>query len=224
MIFRKSQPLKYGANVYVAYNRRFYAVVQGAVEIIGDDGGISSVNFEFTEWSSIHERAKSSRKAKETVLLGNSPHVIDLAFFFAGHPKEVLSYVGGALEWHPNGCIYTGAGYTDKDVLFSYNANWDAPGRWGVEVLTRAHRLIFRPLEKLQLQDKGGVAIYDEKIDDSLDEKFKIGLFEKVGTFLRNPQDNRMMNISEHLSNIKIYEKIAGVDTNGKIQEGKYRI
>ena len=36
------------AELYIAYNRRFYASVLKALEIIEEDGGVTSFNFEFT--------------------------------------------------------------------------------------------------------------------------------------------------------------------------------
>ena len=40
-----------GAKVYVAYNRRFFASVNRARELIEADGDITSFHFEFTEWA-----------------------------------------------------------------------------------------------------------------------------------------------------------------------------
>ena len=90
------------AEIFVAYNRRFYASVQKALEIIRDDGGLSSLIFEFTEWDSVIEKIKSD-EVKRNVLLANSTHVIDLAFFLMGKPKTISSYIGGGTDWHPNG-------------------------------------------------------------------------------------------------------------------------
>ena len=41
------------SEVYYAYNRRFYASVLKAEEIIKEDGGMTSMNFEFTEWGHV---------------------------------------------------------------------------------------------------------------------------------------------------------------------------
>ena len=46
-----------------------------------------------------------------------------------------------------------------KGAMFSYFADWEAPGRWGLEVLTRKRRLIFRPMEQLQVMPLGSVKI-----------------------------------------------------------------
>lgn len=203
------------AKVYIAYNRRFYASTKRALQIIEEDGKrVSSVNFEFTEWSNIISKLDVPDRVKQCTLLGNSSHVIDLAFFFAGHPKEISAYVGGGLPWHSNGSVYAGAGYTDKGVMFSYNANWNAPGRWAVEVLTERHRLYFKPMEKLSVQNLNSVKVEEAIIDDSKDIAFKPGFYEEVFAFLNNQKDERLISAEEHLKNITYYEIIAGLDSN----------
>jgi len=79
------------ANVYVAYNRRFYESVLKAREIIKTDGGVNSFNFEFTEWAHEIEPLKKVEGVKESWFLGNSTHVVDLAFHLGGVPKKISS-------------------------------------------------------------------------------------------------------------------------------------
>ena len=195
------------ADVYVAYNRRFYSSVKKAQEIIQDDGGVTSFNFEFTEWSHQIVDLEKAPGVKENWLFGNSSHVIDLAFFLGGKPREMTCYKTGGLNWHPSGSIYAGAGIAENGALFSYQANWEAPGRWGVEALTRKHRFIFRPLEKLQIQNTGSVAIQEVPIDDDLDKRFKPGLYAQVKAFMDNDA-LRLVTISEHRRNVDYYQMI----------------
>ena len=198
------------AKVFVAYNRRFYASTEKAIEIIKIDCGVSSFNFEFTEWSSTIEQTNHAAVVKENWLLANSSHVIDLAFFLGGQPKEMRSFVNGELPWHHSGSSYVGAGITDCGALFSYQANWEAPGRWGLEVLTKTHRLYFRPMEKLQIQGLNSTKIENVSIDDKLDTEFKPGLYKQVDAFLNNQDDKRLLTIGGQLEHMKIYEQIAG--------------
>jgi len=200
---------KKNAEVYVAYNRRFYASTLRAQEIINEDGGVRSFHFEFTEWSHEIVKIKKAPEVKGNWLLANSSHVIDLAFFLGGKPKEISCYVGGVLDWHPSGSIFTGAGISEKGALFSYQADWGAPGRWSVEVLTKKHRLIFKPLEKLQVQKIGEVAINEVAIDDDLDRKFKPGLFRQVKAFTEGDLSN-IIRIEDQLENLKYYQLIGG--------------
>jgi len=198
------------ANVFVAYNRRFYASVLKAQQIIKEDGGVTSFNFEFTEWAHVIAPLKKAEGVKEKWFLGNSTHVVDLAFFLGGKPKEICCFTSGSLDWHPASSVFSGAGKSREGALFSYQANWESAGRWGVEILTREHRFILRPMEKLQIQNRGSVAIeYDESIDYTLDENYKPGLFLQTKYFL---EDNfaSFCTISEQKEMFSSYARMAG--------------
>lgn len=201
----------YNAKVYIGYNRRFYASVNRAEKIIIEDGGVTSFNFEFTEWADNVKNSGNKEEVLERWLLANSTHVIDLAFYLGGYPTTISSYITDALDWHSSGAIYSGAGHTDKGGLFSYQANWKSPGRWSVEILTNKHRLIFRPLEKLQIQKLNSVNIEYVDIDDKLDREYKPGLYKEVEAFISNINDEKLVTLDEQIKFMEIYEKIAGV-------------
>ena len=69
--------VKNNANVWLAYNRRFYASTMKAEELINRDGGVSSVQFEFTEWSHKICDLQNVAEVKKYWFLGNSTHVVD---------------------------------------------------------------------------------------------------------------------------------------------------
>ena len=194
--------------IFVAYNRRFYASVLKAKEIIEKDGGVTSFNFEFTEWSHEIVDLVKPKLVKEHWFLGNSTHVVDLAFFLGGRPKEMKTYTSGGLDWHSSSSIFSGAGISELNALFSYQANWEAPGRWGVEILTKSSRLIFRPLEKLQIQKIGSVKIEFVEIDDKLDAEYKPGLFVQTQNFL---SDNTIdfCTLKDQLDSVDLYNGMA---------------
>lgn len=194
------------AKVFVAYNRRYYASVKKAQEIIKKDGGVLSVYFEFTELADRIAPLKKAPGVKENWFLHNSSHVIDLAFFLGGEPKIISSYTKGGLSWHSKASIFAGAGITKTNALFSYQANWEAPGRWNVEILTKNNRLILKPLEKLQLQRKSSFDIMEINIDNKLDIQFKPGLYKQVKAFLNNK--NNLCTIEEQVNNLNFYKKI----------------
>lgn len=203
---------KQNANVYAAYNRRYYASTDKALQIISEDGGVVSYHFEFTEW--ISQISKSVWKHSEEVLNAtiecNSSHVIDLAFFLGGQPSEMTSYIAGgnSIEWHQKCAVYAGAGKTETEALFSYCANWIAPGRWGVEIMTRKHRLYLKPMEELHIQELDSVKIEKVAIDDSLDKKFKPGLYKEVQSFLTNTEIEKKKSIWQQLADMKLYEQM----------------
>ena len=197
---------EYSAEVFIAYNRRFYAAVIKAKEIIKEDGGILSFHFEFNELSDQIAQLKSSAKIKKHWLLHNSTHVIDLAFFLGGSPKSMVSQTFSSLNWHSEGAIFTGCGMSKFDAPFTYNANWQAPGRWGIEIMTKNHRLVFRPLEKLFIQKRDSFELINTDLNDKLDTRFKAGLFREVESFLNNKDS--LCTIDEQVENLNWYNKI----------------
>ena len=197
------------ARVRVAYNRRFYASVTTARRFIEEDGGATSMFFEFTEWSHKIEPLVKAPGVKENWFYANSTHVIDTAFFLAGAPERLNCQSEGGLTWHPAASRFSGSGTTERGVLFSYVADWTAPGRWGVEVMTKRHRLILRPMEQLQIQKIGSVAVEPVEIDDAIDTEFKPGLYEQVRVFLENPDHEDLLSAAGQAEIMKrIYRPI----------------
>jgi len=200
---------KYSPSLFIAYNRRFFASVLKAKEMIAKDGGITSMHFEFTEWANVIEKLECDPIEKKYLFLANSSHVVDLAFNMGGMPKEMVSFTSGSLSWHPSASVFTGSGLTEKNVLFSYHSNWQSAGRWSLEVLTNSQKFIFRPMEKLQIQKKNSVAIdFAEDVDYSVDEKYKPGLFVQVQKFMNNDH-NDLCTYQEQLKHLKFYKKMS---------------
>ena len=94
-------------------------------------------------------------------------------------------------------------------MFFSYQADWEAPGRWGVEVLTRKRRFIFRPMEQLQVVQLGSVKVDKVELDDILDKKFKPGLFMQTKAFL-DRDDRQLCSVDEQLRLCAVYDEMAG--------------
>ena len=198
------------SSVYIAYNRRFYASVLKAEEIIKEDGGLLSFNFEFTEWKHIFDKFPASVRVElNNLFVSNSTHVVDLAFYLGGEPQEMSCYSNGTVGWH-SPANFAGAGVTKNGVLFNYSANWNAPGRWAVELLTAKHRIYLKPMEQLQLQDIASVKVYPVEIDDRLDKEFKPGFYLETKAFIEGDY-SRLCSLTdqvEHMSSI--YNKILG--------------
>lgn len=196
------------ASVFVAYNRRFYSSVLHAQKMLEVDGGVKSFVFEFTEWGHEIVTLKKAPGVKEQWLLGNSSHVLDLAFFLGGKPSEMHTHHAGSLDWHPRVAVFAGSGRTKHGALFSYHANWDAPGRWSLEFCSNNYRLIFRPMESLQLVRRGSVAIEPVEVEGAqLDKDFKPGLYLQTKAFLQDDTSS-LCTLTEHVSNLQAYVDI----------------
>lgn len=196
------------SKIFIAYNRRFYASVEKFINLLESDSKILSFNFEFTEWPHTLELFSNQEAVKENLFYANSSHLIDLAFFLNGKPKQMSSISTDKLAWHKK-AIYAGIGMTDKNSVFSYQANWKGPGRWGLEMISENFRYYFRPLEELWIQKQKTVKLEKVEIDNYLDIKYKPGLFKQVNAFLFNQSDKRLIDIVEQYNNCKeIYEVI----------------
>ena len=188
----------YSNNVFVAYNRRFYASVIEAQRMIEEDGGLQTMHFEFTEWAHKIEPLQKAEGVKENWFFANSTHVVDLAFYLAGKPTQMQGYSkAGKLKWHSK-TNFTGAGITEKGVLFSYLSNWESAGRWAIELLTEKRRIYLKPLESISVQEKGTIATVEHKFDDSLDLQFKPGLYRQVIAFI-NESESCLLDLNKHI-------------------------
>jgi len=200
------------AKLHIAYNRRFYSSVNELQEQTKLDGGILSAHFEFTEWIHTIDTALYEKETLKRWIIANSSHVIDTVFHLIGVPKSINSIVSGgnAIPWHPSSSIFIGSGISAKDIPFTYHTNWQAPGRWAIEVLTKKHRLYLKPMETLQIQNIGSIEINPVEIDNKLDVKFKPGLYLLVKAFLESDY-SKFVTIHEQKEMIEnIYKKISG--------------
>lgn len=201
--------IEHGAAVMIGYNRRFHAATLAAQTMIAEDGGATSCDFEFTEWAHTITPLRLANETKQNWMYSNSSHVADLAFFLCGLPAEMAAFHGGGLGWHTSSARFSGAGVTERGVFFSYHADWEAPGRWGVEVMTRKRRFIFRPMERLQITPIASAAVDTVPLDYSLDQDYKPGLFLQTQAFLAG-KDQRFCTLAQQEKNLAIYARMAG--------------
>ena len=201
----------HGASVWIAYNRRFHTSVQKLRELVMADGGITSAVFEFTEWSHRIRPLLKAPGVKERWLLANSTHLLDLAFACIGLPAagQWQACHSGTIDWHPAAARFHGAGLSEQGIPFSYQADWEAPGRWGVELLTCQHRYLLRPLETLQAIPLGSVDPQPIALDDALDQQFKPGLYRQCEAFLSG-QTQQLCFLAQQIKAFPIYTRIAG--------------
>lgn len=197
---------------YIGYNRRFYQATLAAEKVLVEDGGITAFNFEITEWGHVIDKENVEEIVKQTWFYGNTSHVVDLAFFVGGTPLQINSFTQGSLSWHSKSSRFAGAGLSEKNAVFNYGGYWDGPGRWSVEFVTTQHRLIMRPMEKLQIQKLGSVAVAEAAgVDYHLDEEFKPGVYKQTEAFI-NGDFTRLCSLETQIKHLAIYCKMAGYE------------
>jgi len=196
------------ADVRIGYNRRFYQSTLALEKALLNEK-LTAANFEITEWAHLIQNEPCADKVKQKWVLANTSHVIDLVMHISGKFEQLSAFSSGKLDWHDASASFVGAGISTKGILLSYCGYWDGPGRWSAEFITTDNRYIFRPMEKLQVQRKGSVAVeFMTGIDYSIDEEFKPGIFLQTVAFLNNDFD-KLCSLSEQIEAFTTYEKIA---------------
>ncbi len=200
-----------GVEVLVGYNRRFLASVTEARRLIEADGGPVSCAFGFGERTNLTTDLDLPVRVLSRWFLGNSSHVVDLAFLLIGWPAELSAATSGGLDWHPAASRFHGSGTTDRGVTFSYQADWSAPTSWRVEVVTARRTLIFQPLESLRMVVAGTDPELEVNLANSEDLDHKPGLLGQVRAFLVG-DDRLLCSIEEQAANCDTYDRMAGYD------------
>jgi len=140
-----------GQNVRVGYNRLVYPNLYKLKSCIEDDGGVTSCTFQFTEWLDSINFQKDRQEVYSKLGISNSLHPISMAFNLIGRPKILSSYQSGGFDWHKSGSTFVGSGVTESGIPFSYHADWESKGRWGVILHTKDNSYRLIPLEKLYM-------------------------------------------------------------------------
>lgn len=186
--------------VRVAYNRVVYPSFHKLKKLLNNEGGATSCRFTFTEWIDRIDFKKDASEVYDRWGISNSLHVISMALEIIGMPQEIKSYRYGKLNWHKSGSIFVGMGISEKNIPFSYHADWGSGGRWSIEIYTKENSYHLIPLEELYSCPK-----YSGKIESvsfkAAYPDIKPGIAEEVAIML---DDN-----SEHISQLVTLEKAA---------------
>jgi predicted dehydrogenase len=203
------------ATVLLGYNRRHYRSVRLAKEIIGEDGGLSSIRFDFTEVAGNVQASSHPPEVKRAWFLANSSHVVDLAFFLAGEPRILSAVAEGGLAWHP-AARFSGCGTTASDASYSYHADWIAPGRWSIDARTPRRRLLLEPLEAISVQRHGSFELKALALPEPEHASLKEGVLEQLHAFL-DGQDADFVDIATQAKRARgLYRHIV-VGTEGSV-------
>ncbi|NOS62186.1 MAG: hypothetical protein HOO66_04010 [Nitrosarchaeum sp.] len=194
--------------IRIGYNRLMYPSFHKLKSLAENDGGIISCKFDFTEWTHTIPFGRYKEEVYKRWGISNSLHVISMAFELIGMPEKISTYQNGKLEWHPSGSVFVGSGISENKIPFSYHANWNGGGRWGVEVVTQENIYRLIPLEKLYGLSKGSTE-WKEIVVESAFPKVKEGIAEEIAVMLDDDFESKIGMIS--LQKAIKYNEIAEV-------------
>ena len=193
--------------IFVAYNRRYYKIVEKLREYIADDGGITSLHFDFSERSRIIGSLVKAPGVKDNWLIHNSTHVIDLVQYICDGLMITSAHSSGSLAWHSAGDRFYGLGKTRSGAPVTYNSDWSSPGGWEVLVRTAKRRFLLKPLEALIISDASGVHKTIHEIEFEFNN-FKPGLEALVMDFLADAPSDRLVTPKNQLVHLKLLREI----------------
>jgi len=202
--------------IRIAFNRHTYPTLWKLKEITKEEK-ITSCFYTFTEWVHTINFTNNQPDVYKRWGIANSLHLISMAHNLIGMPKEISSYRSGSLTWHPSGAQFVGAGVTETDIPFSYQADWESAGRWGIEIMTNhsAYRLI--PLEKLYRCSKGSVN-WEEIGCISTYPNVKEGVAEEITIMLNKELEKEipLVTLKQATLLTKLAEKIFGYSSTSQ--------
>lgn len=200
-----------GIEAFVAYNRSAYPSLLEAASRAVREGGITSCQYTFTERI---ERVPQTHFTEVLRRWGmaNSSHVMSMAHRLIGLPQEWKSYrAGNAVHWHPAGSFFSGAGVTERGILFSYHADWSSTGRWSVEIHTAESSYLLCPMEKLFRRTVFN-GPWEEINTATFDLELKAGFAEQTAAFL-SPEVRKevpLVSAAESLALSRYVENVFG--------------
>lgn len=193
--------------LFIGYNRRYYGIVTTLLQQIEEDGGITSIHFDFSERSQIVEGLIKAPGVKENWLFHNSSHVIDLVSYIAGGLELQSANKAGNITWHPKGSVFAGMGLTPRGGIFTYSSDWKSPAGWEVLVRTSQRRFLLKPLEVLTVADgAGNISVYQEQ--STSEKSLKPGLMAMVEDYLSLEPSSKLLTVKEQIANLHLYHKI----------------
>ena len=196
-----------GCRIRIGLNRLCYPNVHLLKKLCKNE--ILSCKFDLTEWTHKIPMNKYTKDEYRLWGISNSIHLISLVFELIGMPEKITCSHQGSFDWHPSGSIFTGSGISCNTIPFSYHANWESPGRWMVEIMTKNKSYRLMPIEGLFVCEKGSVD-WNPVSFNSTSSKTKPGILEQVVIMLNDnlEKDCPLTTLEQSINYIKIAKKI----------------
>lgn len=158
---------------YIALNRRHYSSTLSVLDQVSEVNGTRLVNVYDQESPLEALKMGQDPLVVQNWMYANSIHIVDYFNIFCR--GELLS-VDPIIRWNPKDPFLNMAklNYSSGDIGI-YQAIWNGPGPWGVQVITNSKRWDLKPLEHAFTQFNNSRMI--EPIPQSQEDiKFKPGL------------------------------------------------
>lgn len=162
-----------GRKAYVALNRRHYSSTLAMLKDLSNRDGPRLIRLQDQEDPVAALKVGQPEEVVRHWMYANSIHLID---YFPMLGRGEISAVDPIVRWAPDnpGYVVAKISFSSGDVGL-YEAVWNGPAPWAVNVFTPSRRWELRPLEKALFQDAGS-RLTEECEIHSRDKIFKPGL------------------------------------------------
>lgn len=193
--------------VMVALNRRFIGPIAKAKAVMAEHGGFTAVLVKGHERYDVVKSINRYTEAQlERWVYLNSIHVIDLLRFFGGDVKSVTS-----MSRHADRHYHAAVLFADARAGF-YEATFNCPEGWAVELFSPKVKATLKPLEKLTLN------FPDNKVEEieleAIDKDYKPGFFLQAKAFVEGIKTGRFpapaADLEDAYKSVELAEKIVG--------------
>lgn len=181
------------------YNRAAYPSLLELKHLAGQEGGITSCNYNFTEFTNRIDPKNYTPAESLRWGIANSLHVMSMAHALIGMPKLWKGHhADSAVSWHPAGSVFVGSGISERGVPFAYHADWGSTGRWFIEAHTKSASYRLCPLEQLSVRHSFKEDWREIPIS-SFAPNVKVGFAEQVASILNEEirQDIPLISLKE---------------------------
>lgn len=201
--------------IRVAYNRPLYNNFQKLKYLALKEGRITSCHFNLTERiHTINFLKDNPEEIYRRWGISNSTHVLSMVIRLVGFPKKITSYQAGKFSWHKAGSIFVGGGVSEQNIPFSYHADWNSSGGWGVDIMTEKNIYRLLPLEDLFVLSKNSKKWKRVQFRQAF-PNVKEGIAEELAVMLCKNIEKfiPMFTIKDSFKINKMAEKIFGYGT-----------
>jgi predicted dehydrogenase len=134
-------------SIMVAFNRRFYSVVEQAKHQIAESGGLLGMRVDGFERYRLLRETGYPPESLERLLTTNTIHCIDLIRYYAGDILDINVF-NNNLNEEPFNHRYAAMIETRSHIPVTFQAYWHSLGNWSYELYVPNGKISFNNLEE----------------------------------------------------------------------------
>ncbi|MBX3086094.1 MAG: Gfo/Idh/MocA family oxidoreductase [Anaerolineae bacterium] len=195
----------------VAVNRRYYSVVDYALDAIYQNGPLVGALVEAHEpIAKMRKNSRHSQALLDRWLVANSIHPIDLLRCVGGDVSNIHVL---RQAWSGMPDSFSASMQLQHNALGTYVAHWSSVQGWSLQLYGNDIKVILNPLEE-------GEIIYSDGRRslvpvDEVDLKFKPGIYAQNAAFLHAVSTGEALlppcsDLADHVKTLQLIEDIAG--------------